>query len=771
MDKHTKMKLSINTEQSYRFFYYISIIFLLFTVMYYNVLWDIALLAILWFIAYLAGYSIRINNDNIIDIYLKSVLGIGIIGYLIWLSIEFDFDKLSVYVAATAILIIHKRDALYRLFRGRFKLHSYIESNYIFFICLNFILCCYIVFASQPISNYDALVKHVPITTDLLNGEGFSRNILESIVYGEVSLLRYGYTYMLILFGGNKVISLFEVFLVVLIFAGLFLMLRKFINNKFSDLLLLFIYFSTPLIINRSVTINPDVLPTLFLIASALIILNCSHEEAINKLPIIGMFFGFAAFSKMTSLPYLITITILLIAHLFINICKKKNTIHCMKTVFISIILFSIIFVPSLLLSWDKTGNPVFPFYNGFFKSPYYGTVNFTDPFDNNPLKLNLNSLLSMVFYTNKNIEMANGGIGYYLLLLPLVVFVATLMKNKSYICYSIMVLVSYFIATKFTSNIRYLLPSYLVAMVIIVVAVMLTVDYIKNHRIKICVMIIIILLLTTPNLVYIGNYMANSRLFYANEEMTKNPNFELLSYINNKNVKVLSYGDEFKGEFKGQFYNSNWYNGYLNNKLLSMEIDPIDYICSFDYLLYKKDADKVKAHMLGIFNPLDPKIQDVLEVFMESSTHILYKVNRSKNIKEINVLDELFVEGIQVDVTAPKITKFTPDCDEYKIVINSKYLKDNQVKGRFQINWHDKNNNLVDLYIKTYEPTNEYSEYISSFIKVPEGASYGILYINSNDEKKILVNEYKLIGYKIKNIIKDEENLLNNRALLKGGK
>ncbi len=70
-----------------------------------------------------------------------------------------------------------------------------------------------------------------------------------------------------------------------------------------------------------------------------------------------------------------------------------------------------------------------------------------------------------------------------------------------------------------------------------------------------------------------------------------KNENSKILDTIegDHKNIHILSANDDFRGSFIGHFYTSSWHNFYLNNKLSSNQIEPKDFLSSFDYYLIDK--------------------------------------------------------------------------------------------------------------------------------------------------------------------------------------
>lgn len=114
---------------------------------------------------------------------------------------------------------------------------------------------------------------------------------------------------------------------------------------------------------------------------------------------------------------------------------------------------------PPYLNAYFRTGNPVFPFLNNVFKSPYFEPIALIDERFRRPLSVT--TLYDLTFHTSQYLEAQNGGWAFqYLLFLPL----AILLIRRSYGYAGIAALVTslaYSVITLSTqSNVRYLYPA-----------------------------------------------------------------------------------------------------------------------------------------------------------------------------------------------------------------------------------------------------------------------------------------------------------------------
>nr|MBQ4454138.1 hypothetical protein [Clostridia bacterium] len=71
-------------------------------------------------------------------------------------------------------------------------------------------------------------------------------------------------------------------------------------------------------------------------------------------------------------------------------------------------------------------------------RSTYFPNTNFVDPFNSNPLTLSVSSLLDMIFRTSNNVEMPNGALGIYLLLIPIIIIANIIKKDIRFILWSL---------------------------------------------------------------------------------------------------------------------------------------------------------------------------------------------------------------------------------------------------------------------------------------------------------------------------------------------
>ncbi len=111
--------------------------------------------------------------------------------------------------------------------------------------------------------------------------------------------------------------------------------------------------------------------------------------------------------------------------------------------------------------AWIRTGNPVFPYLNAFFRSPYFAAgASFNNPFYNAPLRWS--TPYEIVLGSARFLEGHNGSAGFHwLLAYPVVALAAIRFRDRTVL--AVLLLAATFFVGVFTqqSYLRYLLPAF----------------------------------------------------------------------------------------------------------------------------------------------------------------------------------------------------------------------------------------------------------------------------------------------------------------------
>jgi hypothetical protein len=157
-----------------------------------------------------------------------------------------------------------------------------------------------------------------------------------------------------------------------------------------------------------------------------------------------------------------------MLAALLWTVWRSRERRNAWITAGAALACFLIFAAPPYLTAYAKTGNPVFPFLNGIFRSPYFGTkTSFANALYRTPLSLR--TPYDITFHTVHFLEGQDGAAGFqYLLLLPLA-YLAIRRGWPRLAIVTALVLPPFFVLVYLTqSNLRYLYAAMPLATIVI---------------------------------------------------------------------------------------------------------------------------------------------------------------------------------------------------------------------------------------------------------------------------------------------------------------
>ncbi len=104
-----------------------------------------------------------------------------------------------------------------------------------------------------------------------------------------------------------------------------------------------------------------------------------NHGIRPKPLFLAGLFLGLSFALKMTNVIYLITAFVFLIYYFLKKLDIRKSSIRYVSYFIFGGFIGIVPIIPWWIYTYFKVKNPVFPFYNAIFRSPFYGTENFKD--------------------------------------------------------------------------------------------------------------------------------------------------------------------------------------------------------------------------------------------------------------------------------------------------------------------------------------------------------------------------------------------------------
>lgn len=185
-----------------------------------------------------------------------------------------------------------------------------------------------------------------------------------------------------------------------------------------ARLLGLVLFASTPIVANLLTSLQTELFLGLLAVAGVRILLG--REDVPPGAQLLAML-AIAAMCCATKLPGAVLGVSLLIAYGVNGL--RRAPLRDLRVVWLVVLLllFAGVALHSYLEAWRVTGNPLFPLYNGIFKSPYFPPVNFSDA---RYIKgMNLANYWRIFFRTGEFFESKDFVAGFqYLLPLPLAI-------------------------------------------------------------------------------------------------------------------------------------------------------------------------------------------------------------------------------------------------------------------------------------------------------------------------------------------------------------
>ena len=137
-----------------------------------------------------------------------------------------------------------------------------------------------------------------------------------------------------------------------------------------------------------------------------------------------------------------------------------RKTEQRLRTAMVATLLLIVFAIPPFLYAWVKTGNPIFPFANSFFRSPYFDPVSIADT--RYRPSHDWNGLYDLTFRSARFIEGQGGALGfqYFLLLAPLLLLLCIAFRTKAPRAPVLFALTGAVITFVSLPNLRYVYPA-----------------------------------------------------------------------------------------------------------------------------------------------------------------------------------------------------------------------------------------------------------------------------------------------------------------------
>lgn len=703
--------------------------------------YDLLLILGYFLTAYAAGSLFRLKGAHrpLLEMALRFAAGALSLGLLIWVLTLFRLPHREIFLLLALSLLYLRRGQLRTLGRNArrlLRLHLAASPWVLFAFAL--VLLLLMLFASRPVTQFDAVSAHVPIVAKVVAEGHQTINVIESIIFSNTDLLMHMSGVMLMQLGGTKSLVYFNSCMASLALLLLLAMLRKktaYPRAAAFTLILLFGF--TPIVLQYSVVFYQDMLPCAYLFLVICLLLQLRPQTLIENLPLLGFLLGGAVFAKRTG----IYMALVLLAALAVVALRQRQP-RALKRLCAALALFAVAPLGPVLLVWHKTGSPLFPFANGLFQSEYYTAVNFKDPF-RHPLGLDLASLWSMVFRPDRNMEIAPYGLGIHLLAWPLGLLAALVRRERWLVFLCLVCLGAYFLSTRATYNIRYFLSAIVLALPVCVRLIDLAARLAGRIRLHMALYACALLVLLQPCIGFMLDPKASATVHISRELLKPDASFvktrfdRLFGHIANKQAPLfLNYNQPQRGAYAGFFSSNSWYNDYQMSLVRSGAMPLDQFLSNFSYVI---SADT--AHPMQF--DLAPLVRDGrLKPVFDDDGFTLYSVCPRQEDYSL-LLEKTFEPPATVTVTQ-NVTLAAEGFGKDSILELDIESEEDGRTSRFQVNWHDRPDGaMTELTLVPFELRQGRRIYSRPLDTL--GKRLGLVYVTSHDERPITVHSCRV--------------------------
>jgi hypothetical protein len=458
-------------------------------------------------IIFIASYSYLIFTLGLLGLLNKNIIIISSFLYLIlifFINHKFGFIKIN------------------------FKKHKFskLSKFYLSIIFLQAIVN--LIGALGPELSFDALWYHLTIPKVFLENSKIF-HISGNLLYYSDLPKNIDLIYLSILSFSNEIlVKLIHFSFGIFSLLALYKLSKKFITQE-NSLLACLVFYSSLVVGWQSTTSYIDLGITFFEIITLFLFFEWLEKKNIKYLFYTAISLGLSLSSKISVLNSIVVFTFLTT---FIYLNKKITLNGYVKSLFLLITVPILITLPWFIFSFINTGNPIYPLFNN----------NFTLTYDRNPI-----NIINLFLFASDPIN------PIYLVILPITLLFSTKFSYKIRILalYCITALFIWLI-TSSSGGSRFILP-FLPAYSLLT---LITINYIKNKKIKLY-LVVLIIVIAFSSILYraIANYKyvpVILGLETKQEFLTNNLNFAFGDFYDTdgyfkKNIKssdkVLLYG------------------------------------------------------------------------------------------------------------------------------------------------------------------------------------------------------------------------------------
>lgn len=572
-----------------------------------------------------------------IHVVLTLLLGLGsfmlILGVMVHFPINYAFTYLMLLLLPIILTGKSAVKSLTSVFNSSNRTLDFSKFEIFLLSLLTSLIMLHTVQVCRPEMMMDALGIHLHVPA-YVKSRGFWSFDVTQFVFAVMPMgadWLYSFAYVLADEYAIRVLNFIFMLLTGVILFLFFLDQGK----RIASLLCIVLYLSTPLVFLETGSLFVENLWVLLLLGAFVSAYLFRLKIHYFYLVLVGFFSGAALSIKVTSL-FLILLLALILLPILLSELIKNNSKKALINIILAIAMLLIFGAYPYLYAWYATGNPVFPFYNAIFKSPYF---NSNESFQQQTyvLPFSLKALYQMTFKSSSFLEAVDGALGFqFLFFLPLS-FVIALYSRCRFIIFALVVAWGYFLLVyPFQAYLRYLLPSFVIQSLIIGYSFW---SLEKNNKIYlnilapvVCVLVCFNVWFAPAGLRFYSDFpLKNTFLGKQEEELrTKVPERILIESINSVHqdkarVLFIDQNSSIYAGLLGEAFVNAWYNVRIYERMWSIK-SPDD----FKALVKEHDISHVlTAYRYGVQPPIKEFISSLGEEEFTVNNGSVYRLKK----------------------------------------------------------------------------------------------------------------------------------------------
>jgi hypothetical protein len=729
------------------------------------------LLMVIWFAiaaTLLGEWCLRRMRFGVDDSALQFLAGAGLYGTACGLVAHLPINYPALYGAALALPLVLRRHRLQQWLAALLQpalrhVRPIDRTSRWLDIAIAVIGLVYFVVAFLPENGFDALAMHLFIASHLATNHRWEFDAA-TYVWAVMPMLAdwlFSIGYMLAGETASRLINVGFIFLLawlvrqLVVWAG---------GSRVGARWAVLLFLTSPLTFTEGSSLFIESVWAALAVGGTLAILRaCSAEKDMRAhLGAAGLLLGFALAAKavtFTILPALVPILL----WRYKAWCKRG----VVPVLMLGLLLFCVVAAIPYVTAWKLTGNPVFPFFNGIFKSPLWPSVNFESAsvFGKG---VRPDVLYGMTFNSGRYLEATTGVAGFQWLWLFFPAAVALLLtRHTRGIALLAVGVGSVFLTFQSVSYLRYIFPAWamLTAMIAVGMSARATPLLVTSKvwsAIAICTILLNLAFFTAGafyrDFPLSSIISASHRTQYLSERNPLRNAVTIVNALNTGKTPVAVFAPPLTAGLEADALYANWYNvGWqtaYNAAITEQDLAALFIDRRVTYLV----VDSGSALSAAQFALLDKVSIPISQV----GPLAIRRINDDYRFKKELLINPDFahIDGwslaagavfddqrnmVVASVSAPVVQAVTVTAGSSYMVSVVARCHNGSAQGRVQVNWNDQAGIFLGTNIDVFDCTQDWQTHTMQ-VTAPPGAAAGAVYATSHTAIPL---EFKSVHFK----------------------